>query len=51
MHLDSEMTVLSATGVSDRRILWYTQGPALVTALFVAWLSIWVGASESPRGR
>lgn len=42
MHLESEMTVLSATGLSDRKILWYTQGPALVVALLVAWLSIWV---------
>jgi len=49
MHLDSEMTVLSATGVSDRRILWYTQGPALVTALFVAWLSIWVAPAGVAR--
>lgn len=42
MHLDSEMTVLSATGVSDRRIVGYTQGPALLVALFVGWLSLWV---------
>src|SRR5690606_9108943 len=42
MYLDSEMAVLSATGVSDRRILGYTQGPALLVALLVAWLSLWV---------
>ena len=42
MHLDSEMTVLSATGVSDRRILAYTQGPALLVAALVGWLSLWV---------
>lgn len=42
MHLDSEMAVLSATGISDRKILGYTQGPALLVALFVAWLSLWV---------
>lgn len=42
MHLDSEMAVLSATGISDRRILGYTQGPALLVALLVAWLSMWV---------
>lgn len=42
MYLDSEMTVLSANGFSDRRILWYTQGPALVVALIVAVLSLWL---------
>ena len=41
MHLDSEMAVLSATGISDRRILGYTQGPALLVALFIGWLSLW----------
>lgn len=45
MHLDSEMAVLSATGISDRRILGYTQGPALLVALFIAWLSLWVAPS------
>jgi lipopolysaccharide export system permease protein len=42
MYLDSEMTVLSANGFSDRRILWYTQGSALVVALIVAILSLWL---------
>ncbi len=42
MYLDSEMTVLSANGFSDRRILWYTQGSALVVAAIVALLSLWV---------
>lgn len=42
MYLDSEMTVLSANGFSDRRVLWYTQGSALVVALVVAVLSLWV---------
>src|SRR5690606_32500088 len=42
MYLDSEMAVLSAAGVSDRKILAYTQGPALLVALLVAWLSLWV---------
>lgn len=46
MHLDSEMTVLSANGMSDRKVLWYTQGPALLVALVVAVLSLWV----SPLG-
>ena len=42
LHLESEMTVLSATGISDRKILGYTQGPALLVALVVALLSLWV---------
>jgi lipopolysaccharide export system permease protein len=42
MYLDSEMTVLSANGFSDRRILWYTQGSALIVALIVAILSLWL---------
>ncbi len=42
MYLDSEMTVLSANGFSDRRVLWYTQGSALVVAVIVATLSLWV---------
>ncbi|HDZ55971.1 MAG TPA: LPS export ABC transporter permease LptF [Pseudomonas xinjiangensis] len=42
LHLESEMTVLSATGISDRKILAYTQGPALLVAVAVAWLSLWV---------
>ena len=39
MHLDSEMTVLSATGISERRILLYTQGAALLVMLCVGTLS------------
>lgn len=42
MYLDSEMTVLSVTGISDRKILGYTQGSALVVALLVGLLSLWV---------
>lgn len=42
MYLESEMTVLSATGISDRKILLYTQGSALLVALLVAFLTLWV---------
>ena len=35
LYLDSEMTVLSATGMSDRKLIAYTQGPALLIALLV----------------
>lgn len=45
MYLDSEMTVLSATGISDRKILGYTQGSALLVALLVGGLSLWIAPS------
>ncbi|WP_028240045.1 LPS export ABC transporter permease LptF [Stutzerimonas azotifigens] len=40
MYLDSEMTVLSATGMSQRRLLVYTLAPASLVALVVGWLSL-----------
>lgn len=40
LYLDSEMTVLSATGMSQRRLLGYTLGPAALIALLVGWLSL-----------
>jgi lipopolysaccharide export system permease protein len=40
LYLDSEMTVLSATGMSNRRLLAYSMAPASVVALLVAWLSL-----------
>lgn len=40
MYLESEMTVLSATGVSQQRLTLYTLFPAAVVALLVAWLSL-----------
>lgn len=45
MYLDSEMTVLSVTGISDRKIIGYTQGSALAVALVVGFLSLWVAPS------
>jgi len=39
LYLDSEMTVLSATGMSQQRLMAYTLAPALLVALMVAWLS------------
>lgn len=42
MYLDSEMAVLAATGISDRKILGYTQGSALLVALLVGGLSLWI---------
>lgn len=39
LYLESEMTVLSATGMSDQRLLSYTLVPAILVALLCAWLS------------
>ncbi|MBB3101917.1 LPS export ABC transporter permease LptF [Azomonas macrocytogenes] len=46
LYLESEMTVLSATGMSQHRLLAYSMGPALIVALAVACLSLWL----SPKG-
>lgn len=40
LYLDSEMTVLSATGMSQQRLTLYTLFPATLVALLVAWLSL-----------
>lgn len=46
LYLDSEMTVLSATGMSQSRLTLYTLFPAALVALLVAWLSLGL----APRG-
>ena len=43
LYMDSEMTVLTACGVTRRRLVAYTLLPALAVAVFVAWLSLFVG--------
>ncbi len=40
LYLESEMTVLTATGMSQQRLLAYSLAPALLVALLVAWLSL-----------
>ncbi|MGX5220395.1 MULTISPECIES: LPS export ABC transporter permease LptF [Pseudomonas] len=40
LYLDSEMTVLSATGMSQQRLMMYSLAPATLVALLVAWLSL-----------
>jgi lipopolysaccharide export system permease protein len=40
LYLDSEMTVLSATGISQQRLTVYSMAPALIVALLVGWLSL-----------
>lgn len=46
LYLESEMVVLRACGFSQRRLVLYALGPALLVALLVAFLSIWL----SPLG-
>ncbi|MGZ9737163.1 LPS export ABC transporter permease LptF [Pseudomonas azerbaijanorientalis] len=46
LYLESEMTVLSATGMSQQRLVWMTMFPATLVALVVAWLSL----SLAPQG-
>ncbi len=40
LYLESEMSVLSATGMSRQRLLAYTLAPAALVALLVGWLSL-----------
>ncbi len=46
LYLESEMTVLTATGMSEQRLLSYTLVPALLVALICAWLSFFL----APQG-
>lgn len=46
LYLESEMTVLSATGMSQQRLFCITLFPATLVALVVAWLSL----SLAPQG-
>lgn len=46
LYLESEMTVLTATGMSEQRLLSYTLVPAFFVALITAWLSFYV----APQG-
>jgi lipopolysaccharide export system permease protein len=40
LYLDSEMTVLAATGMSQQRLFAYSLAPATVVALLAGWLSL-----------
>jgi lipopolysaccharide export system permease protein len=42
LYVDSEMTVLSACGMSERRLVFYTLATALLVALLVGALSLYV---------
>ncbi len=49
MYVDSEMTVLSACGMSPNRVLGYTLGLAMVVAVAVAGVSLWLTPVASAR--
>lgn len=52
MYMDSEMTVLAATGMSQQRLMLYSLAPALLVALLVAWLTMGLtpkGAEQAER--
>lgn len=52
LYLESEMVVLNACGISQKRLVAYAMGPALFTAASIALLSFWVspgGAAEVVR--
>jgi lipopolysaccharide export system permease protein len=52
LYLESEMTVLEACGMSRRRLIGYSMGPALLVALIVGVLAIFIspyGASETNK--
>ena len=52
MHMDSEMVVLSACGMSQRQLLSITAVPAVVVALVVGAMSLWVspwGAAQTEK--
>ncbi|MDO1900717.1 LptF/LptG family permease, partial [Escherichia coli] len=47
LSLESEMTVLSAVGMSQKRLLGYTMGPSVLVAILVAWLSLFLAPQGS----
>ena len=42
MYQESEMTVLTACGVSERQVLFLTLGPGLLVTVMVASMSLWL---------
>jgi lipopolysaccharide export system permease protein len=42
LYVESEMVVLQACGISKRRLLVYTQGPAIIVMLFTALFTLWL---------
>ncbi|MBB3062987.1 LPS export ABC transporter permease LptF [Microbulbifer rhizosphaerae] len=49
LYIESEMTVLHACGFSERRLLGYTLAPALIVALVVAAMSLYLTPTGMER--
>src|SRR5690554_7344546 len=49
MYAESEMTVLTATGFSNRRLLGYTMVPGVFFMLLVGFCSLWLSPYGSDR--
>ncbi|MGB0468211.1 MAG: LPS export ABC transporter permease LptF [Pontibacterium sp.] len=49
LYLESEMVVLSACGISQKRLVAYVMGPALLTTALVALLSLWLAPLSADR--
>ncbi|HTO20440.1 MAG TPA: LPS export ABC transporter permease LptF [Pseudomonas sp.] len=47
LYLESEMAALSASGMSQQRLLLYTLGPAALLALVVGWLALSVAPNSA----
>jgi lipopolysaccharide export system permease protein len=47
LYLESEMAALSASGMSQQRLLTYTLGPAALVALVVGWLALSLAPSSA----
>lgn len=49
LYLESEMVVLKACGISQKRLVGYAMGPAVFTALLVGLLSLWISPMGADR--
>ncbi|NNC55259.1 MAG: LPS export ABC transporter permease LptF, partial [Pseudomonadales bacterium] len=48
-YVDSEMTVIHATGVSKSKVLWMTLVPAALISMLVAALTLWIAPASLAR--
>lgn len=49
LYVDSEMTVIHATGVSKNKVLWITLVPAFLISALVAALTLWLAPASLAR--
>lgn len=49
LYLESEMVVLKACGISQKRLVSYAMGPAVFTAALIAVLSLWLSPLGAER--